>query len=259
MKVNMLTCPLCNKEVAEFHKRSHILPEWMYTEIYDKNHKAIEVSKLKKKVTKRQKGYYGQFICKSCEIESQKYDHYASLILTNRSPNNPEHKLISKEHFEYQDDGGQNEYEEWKNIDFKKLQGFVLVCILRTQLAGQMKGLTLNQKHFKKLLALYHSDSMDDLSYPIVIIKNPDNDKFRNQLIIPYIKKQRGHHIIEFAGTGFIFNIYVSSHNKQDYVNSLRLKNDGSMLLIIISFKQTGLFWNTQRIVKAAKKVSKGI
>ena len=199
MKANMLTCPLCNKEVTEFHKRSHILPEWMYTEIYDKNHKALEVSKLKEKVTKRQKGYYGQFICKDCEIESQKYYHYASLILTNRSPNNPENKLISKEHFEYQDSDGNNEYEEWKNIDFKKLQRFVLAGILRTQLAGQMKGLTLNKKHFEKLIALYHSDSMDDSSYPIVIVKNPDNDKFRNQVIIPYIKKQRGHHIIEFA------------------------------------------------------------
>ncbi|MBN1472050.1 MAG: hypothetical protein JW925_09730 [Syntrophaceae bacterium] len=257
--MNMLTCPLCNEEVAEFHKRSHILPEWMYTKIYNKNHKALEVSKLKKKVTKRQKGYYGQFICKNCESESQNYDHYASLILTNRSPNSPEHKLISKDHFEYQDDGEKYEYEEWKNIDFKKFQRFVLACVLRTQLAGQMKGLTLNQKHFEKILALYHSDSMDDISYPIVVIKNPDNDEFRNQVIIPFIKKQRGHHIIEFAGTGFIFNVYVSSHNKLDYVNAFRLKNDGSMVLIIMMFKQTGLFWNTQRIVKAAKKVSKGI
>lgn len=257
--MNILTCPLCNEEVTEFHKRSHILPEWMYTEIYDIKHKALEISKLKKKVTKRQKGYYGRFICKKCENESQKYDHYASLILTNRSPNNPEQKLISREHFEYQIDGEKNEYEEWKNIDFKKFQRFVLECILRTQLSGQMKGINLNKKHFEKLLALYHSDSMDDLSYPIVVIKNPDNDKFRNQVIIPYIKKQRGHHIIEFAGTGFIFNVYVSSHNKPNYVNALRLKNDGNMLLIVILFKQTGLFWNTQRIVKAAKKVSKGV
>jgi len=255
----MLTCPLCNEKVSEFHKRSHILPEWMYTEIYNKNHKALEVSKLSKKVTKRQKGYYGQFICKKCEQESQKYDHYASLILTNRSPNNPEHKLISREHFEFQTVGEKEEYEEWQNIDFKTFQRFVLACILRTQLAGQMKGISLNKKHFEKLLSLYHSDSTDDVSYPIVVIKNPDNDKYRNQVIIPYIKKQRGHHIIEFVGTGFIFNVYVSSHNKPNYVNTFRLKNDGSMVLIVIPFKQTGLFWNTQRIVKAAKKVSKGI
>jgi len=252
--MNMLTCPLCNEEVEEFHKRSHILPEWMYTEIYDKKHKALEVSKIKKKATKRQKGYYGQFICRKCENTSQKYDHYASLILTNRSPNNPENQSISRKHFEYQNDGEKKEYEEWKNIDFIKFQRFVFACILRTQLAGQMRGIKLNEKHFKNLLTLYQSDTMDDLAYPIVVIKNPDNDKFRNQVIIPYIKKQQGHHIIEFAGTGFIFNIYVSSHNKPDYVNALRLKSAGSMLLIVILFEQMGLFWNTLNIFKVVKK-----
>ncbi|MFC1890859.1 hypothetical protein ACFLZT_00530 [Thermodesulfobacteriota bacterium] len=257
--MNTLTCPLCNKKVTEFHKRSHLLPEWMYTEIYNEKHKVLEISKRKQKVTKRQKGYYGQFICKACEIKTQKYDHYGSLILTNRSPNNPEHKLISREHFEFPIDGEKTEYEEWKNIDFKKFQRFVLACILRTQLAGQMKGISLNKKHFEKLISLYHGGATDDISYPIVVIKNPDNDKFRNQVIIPYIKKQRGHHIIEFAGTGFIFNVYVSNHKKPNYINAFRLKNDGSMQLIIILFKQTGLFWNTQRMVKAAKRVSKGI
>ena len=255
----MLICPLCNEKVTEFHRRSHLLPEWMYTEIYNQNHKALEVSKRKQKVTKRQKGYYGQFICNGCEVETQKYDHYASLILTNRSPNSHEYKLLSKESYAFQIDGEKTEYEEWHNVDFQKFQRFVFACVLRTQLAGKMKDVSLNKKHFEKLLSIYRSNSTDDISYPIVVIKNPDNDMFRNQVIIPYIKKQRGHHIVEFAGAGFIFNVYVSSHNKPNYVNEFRLKNDGSMVLIVILFKQTGLFSNTQRIVKAAKKISKGI
>ena len=90
----MLNCPLCNNEVQNFHKRSHLLPEWMYTDCYDEKHKVIEVSRVKEKVTKRQKGVYDAFICEDCEKETQLYDHYASLVLTKRSPNSIEHKSI---------------------------------------------------------------------------------------------------------------------------------------------------------------------
>ncbi len=103
------------------------------------------------------------------------------------------------------------------------------------------------------MLNLYRNNNNDDSSYPIVVYKNPENDKLRNHIILPYINKKDGHHIIEFTGAGFIFNVYVSSHIKPQYVNSMRLKNDGSMYLIIISFKETGLFRNTKLMIKETK------
>ena len=99
-------------------------------------------------------------------------------------------------------------------------------------------------------------DAIDDISYPIVVNKIPENDGFRNQVILPYIKKQEGHHIIEFLGAGFFFNVYVSSHRKPQYVNSLSLKNDGSLFLLTIPFKATGLFTNTKRLVQKIKSAS---
>ena len=67
--MKMLTCPLCNEKVKEFHKRSHLIPEWMYTNCYDEKHKTLEISSLKQKVTKRQQGIYAQSICRKCEKE----------------------------------------------------------------------------------------------------------------------------------------------------------------------------------------------
>ena len=74
---------------------------------------------------------------------------------------------------------------------------------------------------------------------------------------MPYIKKIEGHHVIEFTGAGYIFNVYVSSHKKPRWVNSLSLKSDGSMYLLIMPFSETGLFKNTKRLVKAARLGSK--
>src|SRR5574337_2121147 len=94
----MLPCPLCKKQVVKFHKRSHLIPEWRYTECYDEKDKILEVSRLKEKVVKKQKGIYGSFMCEECEEEMQKYDHYASLILTDRSSNSDEYTSVKKEY-----------------------------------------------------------------------------------------------------------------------------------------------------------------
>ena len=136
----MLICPLCEKHVQEFHKRSHLLPEWMYSDCYDDRHKVLEVSRAKEKATKRQKGIYSEFICKECEKETQKYDHYASLILTNRSPESPEFRSVKRKHFKERDENEILEFERWENIEFKKFQKFVLSTILRTQFSGNIAG-----------------------------------------------------------------------------------------------------------------------
>ena len=251
----MLTCPFCKRRVQKFHRRSHLLPEWMYTDCYDDRHKVLEVSKTKEKVTKRQKGIYSEFICEECEKETQKYDHYASLILTNRSLESPEYLSVKRKHFK----NGILEYEKWENIEFKKFQRFVLSAILRTQFSGHMKRhIQLNSSYLDKMLAVYKEESVnDDNSYPIVVIKAPEKDNLRNLIILPYIKKQYGHHIVEFTGAGYLFNVYVSSHRKPRSVNSLCLKSDGSMFLIIMFFRETGLIKNTTRLIKSIRSASK--
>jgi len=137
----MPICPLCTKEVSQFHKRSHIIPEWMYTSCYDEKHKLLEVSRVSQKIVKKQKGLYSSFICSKCEKETQKYDHYASLILTERSSNSDEYKSIRRKYFSEYYRGANIEYWKWEKIDFKKFQQFVFSVVLRTYFAGSLNGI----------------------------------------------------------------------------------------------------------------------
>jgi hypothetical protein len=239
----MLTCPFCKEEVEKFHKRSHLVPEWMYTDCYNENHKVIEVVRSEEKVTKKQKGVYGSFICTNCEKETQKYDHYASLILTNKSPETDEYKSVKRTYYNDNHQGEKLEVGVWENIDFKKLQNFIYSIVLRTHFAGRIKGpIALNSKHLERILASYKNEAiLDDSSYPILVVEYHKNDKMRNHVILPFIKKIESHHIIEFTGGGYAFNIYVSSHPKPHHVRSLRLKKDGRLLLINIFFQETAL------------------
>jgi len=255
----MLICPLCKKQVAKFHKRSHIIPEWMYTECYDEKHKILEISRSKEKVVKKQKGIYGSFMCEKCEEETQKYDHYASLILTDRSPNSDEYISVNKKYFCENYKGEKAEFGKWENINFRKFQKFVFSIVLRTHFAGKIEGhISLNKKHLEGISAIYRDElNLDDSSYPILITEYSKNDKLKNHVILPYINKQEGHHIIEFTGGGYLFNVYVSSHSKPRFVKSLSLKSDGSMHLIIMFFQETGLFEKSKTLVNTLRNVSK--
>ncbi|MBN1931713.1 MAG: hypothetical protein JW786_08920 [Desulfobacterales bacterium] len=255
----MLTCPLCAKEVSEFHKRSHLLPEWMYTECYDQKHKLLEVSRADQKLAKKQKGFYGSFMCSECERETQKFDHYASLILTTRSPNSPEYRAVRKECFSEYHRGARHDFSRWENLDFKKFQQFVFAIILRTHFAGKMDGvLSLSTKHLNAILNIYRDNSrIDDYSYPILLTEYPSDDKLRSHIVMPFINKKGGHHTVDFAGAGYLFQVYVSSHSKPRFAESLRLKADGSVFVINMFLKEMGLYKNVVELVHAAKNTSK--
>jgi len=120
----------------------------MYTDCYNGNHKVLEVSRSEEKVTKKQKGVYCSFICDSCEKDTQKYDRYASLILTNRSPETDKFKSIKRTYYKKNNGDDKSEFGLGEHIDFKKFQNFIFAVILRTHFAGRIKGpISLNPKH----------------------------------------------------------------------------------------------------------------
>lgn len=248
----MVQCPLCNNRVESFHPRSHLVSEWMYTECYDEKHKVLEIQPANRKILKKQKGIRESFICSACEEKTQKFDHYASLILTERSPNSPEYIGINRKSFESWHDGELVKYFKWGKINFDKLQKFILVTILRTHYSGRMQGkITLTERHESRILKIYQDkNSKDDSSYPILLWKYPEGDFLNNHVVLPYIRKISGHHVIEFSGAGYMFHVYVSNHTKPKYTQSLRLKNDGSMYITDIEFKQSGLYKSLQKVAK---------
>ncbi len=118
----MPACPFCQKDVKQFHRRSHLVPEWMYAGYYDKNHRILEVSRIEKKAFARQKGVYGSFICEDCERTTQLYDRYASLVLADRSPESGASKAVRKRYRREMYEGKLLEFAKWEGLDFGRFQ-----------------------------------------------------------------------------------------------------------------------------------------
>ena len=253
----MKTCPLCLNRVEKLHKRSHLLPEWMYKDVYDERHKLVNVDFKNEYVKKEQKGIHDEIICPTCESESQQYDRYASLILTKRSPTSIEYSSITRIQNERVHNGELCKYSHWKNINFHKFQKFVYICILRTHFSNSKNGKPLLiEKHFQKIRNLYLSNqSNDDKSYPIITLNYLNNNGFEDIVLLPFANKKYGHFTIELAGCGYNFEVYVSSHRNPKFVNSLRLMENGSMYIIHDYMENTGTFRNTKTgVVNIADK-----
>ena len=256
----MEICPLCLDQVENLHSRSHLLPEWMYKDVYNDRHKLVNVDFTKEYVKTGQKGVYDEIICSTCEHESQQFDHYASLLLTNRSPTSNEYLSVIRNYQEIVRNGETHKYSHWRNIEFLKLQKFVFICILRTHFSNLKNGKPLLiKKHFNNIRNLYKSDNVvDDRSYPIIALNYLNNNGFEDIVLLPFSNKKDGHFFIELAGSSFNFAVYVSSHKRPLYVNNLRLIENGSLYIIHDYMENTGTFRNTKSgVVNIAEKFPK--
>ncbi|MBK9479117.1 MAG: hypothetical protein IPN99_09830 [Bacteroidetes bacterium] len=84
----MPTCKLCLQE-AEL-KRSHIIPEFMYSGIYDQDPKRFYEIKIEDEAAKsliQQKGQREYLLCGICESKLSKYEKYADENLYGKNNN----------------------------------------------------------------------------------------------------------------------------------------------------------------------------
>lgn len=243
----MKKCPLCEKHATTLHRRSHLLPEWMYSELYDSRHKLINVKIDSRHVNKKQKGHFETIICEACEVESQVYDRYGSLILGNKNDQAPEFTSVVIAQHSTRISSGDQHYSHWQNVDFCKLQKFVYACVLRSHLAEQKEGnYLLADKHFKKMRELYRNPRcQDDSTYPVQVVKFIDTDTAKNLIILPFRNKIDRHLVIEFSGGGYMFRVFVSSHRVPSNVAEVRLKTSGSLYMLHFSIKDVGTFKST--------------
>jgi hypothetical protein len=77
-----MLCKLCQKD--DQLKKSHIIPEFLYSTLYDEKHRFHEIhidTNTKNKFT--QKGVREPLLCNSCEQYFSKFERYASLVLNS--------------------------------------------------------------------------------------------------------------------------------------------------------------------------------
>ncbi len=214
----MDNCRLCGKE-SELCK-SHIIPEFMYTTLYDDNHKFKQMTS--DRIVDRPKGIYEKMLCRDCEDRLKINEDYVSKVFQGGS------ELI------FQEEKG---HTSIINIDYDKFKLFNLSVLWRAGITGRKEFLDveLGRKHEEKLREMINNDNPGKpYEYPCIIIYNVNSTPEINQGLVTNLHKSiryEGHMTYRVFMAGCIWIFLVSSHtNRIDKARHLWLDDRGLII-----------------------------
>jgi hypothetical protein len=211
----MAICKLCLQE-KHLLKKSHIIPDFMYQDLYDDKHKMIsfnphEYAVGEGHIKNPSSGDYDSYIlCKDCDNRIiGGYESYAAKVLFGGLPLN-QAPVIST--FKKKDG---TELTNYKNLDYKNFKLFLLTILWRAGISKRPIFEYIDLGPHASILRkmLYEGDPGTISDYPLFIMTFINDQEMPKDIIITPLKRrmQGGLIVYSFPIAGMIYCFYVNS------------------------------------------------
>ena len=198
-----MACRLCMQNRPLM--KSHIFPEWLYTPLYDRNHRffVLSTNENKRRGT-RPKGVYERLLCNECEARFSKWEGYARGVFYGDDPR-----------IEIEDNGGRVVLSGLQYTPFKLFQ---MSLIWRAAITGRSEFHRINLgPHAERLREmLFEECPGESHQYPAILMSLPRSlDQIMREFIFPpesLPKKIDGHTGYRVAFGGLFWLFVVSNH-----------------------------------------------
>lgn len=229
----MKKCRLCNIEQTLI-KKSHIYPDFLYKDLYDKNHKIIKISteeiiKKNPKISRPASGVYeGGLLCSDCEnrIIGGKYESYLADILSSKNRDVKCNKGKSAE----------IKTLTVQNLDYERFKNFFLSILFRGDICTfeEFEDINLGPYNEKIRKIVYENLTTDDLEFQLNILKFDKNSEFDQLIVQPFKSKLETETCYSFLLRGFFIIINFKENNTSKKMKGNRLKQNGEIIIPII-------------------------
>ncbi|MDN3694262.1 hypothetical protein QWZ06_19250 [Chryseobacterium tructae] len=229
----MKKCRLCNIEQILI-KKSHIYPDFLYKDLYDKNHKIIKISteeiiKKNPKISRPSSGVYeGGLLCSDCEnrIIGGKYESYLADILSSKNRDVKCNKGKSAE----------IKTLTVQNLDYERFKNFFLSILFRADICTfeEFEDINLGPYNDKIRKIVYENQTTDDLEFQLNILKFDKNSEFDQLIVQPFKSKLETETCYSFLLRGFFIIINFKENNTSKKMKGNRLKQNGEIIIPII-------------------------
>lgn len=214
------TCALC-LESADL-KRSHIIPEFLYRQLYDEKHRFHVLSSLSdQRNGKEQKGLREQLLCEICEGRFSVWERYASLLLNGGIE------------ITYRTEGN---LIYLSGIDYQQFKLFQMSILWRAGISRLpfFKRVTLGpyQEELRKLLLLGEAGSPYRYGCLMFGLKH-EGQALCDVIMEPSQTRLEGHRGYRFVFGGIVWVFFVTKHELQGMLSKCILSQDGRALLLI--------------------------
>jgi hypothetical protein len=197
-----MNCALCQSNSPL--QDSHIIPEFLYEELYDKIHRFhIVPFDASKPERFRQQGIYEKLLCEVCEQKFSVWEKYTKETFCEGI--GIKMKQIGP-------------LVKFENFDYHKFRLFLLSLLWRMSVSTKdfFKLVNLGSKHEEILrLALLNENPLEPLQYPCLmsIVHNNGKLPFSQLSTQPMHMKSDGKHCYCVVISGMLFQFYVTSHS----------------------------------------------
>lgn len=222
-----MKCKLCLKE-EKLIKRSHIIPDFMYQDIFDEKHRMVRFDPkvLSTKTSVPNSEYEGFILCKRCDNEIiGKLEDYASKVLFGGKIN------VSLENF-IKPDG--LEFTQIKGLDYTKFKLFLLSLLWRASISSRpfFKQVDLGVYEEVIRVMLLTSNPGIPEAFPC-ILTSYRKSKLPKEIVAAPRKIRLGHNIgYSFLIGGFLYIFKILKNEKEDWVLEAAISDSGEMKLI---------------------------
>jgi hypothetical protein len=217
-----MNCALCQSRSPL--QDSHIIPEFLYEELYDKIHRFHVVPFDASKPERfKQQGLYEKLLCEVCEQKFSVWEKYAKEAFCEGTG------------IKIEQSGG---LFKLSNLDYHKFRLFLLSLLWRMGVSTQdfFKLVNLGGKHEEILrLALLNKDPLEPLQYPCLMSIVHKNGKlpFSQLSTQPVHMKSDGKHCYCVVISGMLFHFYVTSHSLPAIFADACINKKNEMCIVI--------------------------
>ena len=234
---------VCLKE-KQLVKKSHIIPDFLYSDIYDSNHKILKFRPYEyvhgvKLVMKVSTGEYDtDVLCKECENHISKYESYAkNYLFTGYFKNQIKPKVTH-----YVNTQG-IEFFLVENTDYLKFKIFLLSILWRANISKRevFKEIQINEdsEYIRKMIL--DNNPGDITQYPILFWTYLTDKKIPHQIIgQPTIVKVREHYVAKFIIRGFWFMFVLNNKVTDNFILDNTIQYSGEYKIFVVPQGKAG-------------------
>lgn len=233
----LMKCNFCTQEKELI--KSHIIPEFMYQDLYNNEHRFYKTSAQDIKDGKELKPLeqIGEFdknlLCAECDNERIGcLEKYGQKVLLRKDLMKEEDPICEN----YEIDS--YEFSECENVNYNKFKLFLLSILWRSHLTERPSFSSVNLgPHADKIKnMLWNNDAGEELVYPITITSFIRAEYHFNDLILEprLLKSSCGVRFYVFSIGSFQFYFFVNSinHKLPDFVGEFTLKKNNTIRII---------------------------
>ena len=210
----MKYCLLCNNE-KPLIKKSHIIPEFMYRELFDDKHKIFKLAPKKyiqgnMKYSRQSSGEYeGGLLCAKCDNEViGNYENYARIAIYGGKADVDECPYF--ENFSTKDG---LRFTKCYRLNYKKFKLFLLSILWRASISKRKFFKDIKLEHNSEILRqmILNGDAKNKNDFPILLFTYIEEKSLPADLIAqPSMVNFHGENAFIFIISGFIYFFHLS-------------------------------------------------